>query len=131
MWAFAEAQSLIAELEPHLRSVGVAIAMGGSVLHKGYSEKDLDIIVYPMNATRAWSDWPDDVQRVLDKAGFKMKCNRYCVWREWKVGNRSDDHKRVEVFKYKGRRVDVIYLGALEGDKEEAAATLPRVRRSG
>lgn len=43
---FDEALTLIRELEPKFAAAGYHLGLTGSVLYKGESEKDLDLIVY-------------------------------------------------------------------------------------
>lgn len=47
MWTQIEAIELLKELEPNLAAVGFHCALAGSVLYRGTSEKDLDVIIYP------------------------------------------------------------------------------------
>jgi hypothetical protein len=50
-WTLTEALALVRDLEEHFSTVADGerfhFALGGSVLHKGESKKDLDIFVYP------------------------------------------------------------------------------------
>lgn len=45
-----DALTLIRELEPKFSDVGYHLGLTGSVLYKGESEKDLDLIAYPHDA---------------------------------------------------------------------------------
>lgn len=42
-----DALKLAAELEPILSAQGYHVAIGGSCVYRGYSEKDMDILIYP------------------------------------------------------------------------------------
>lgn len=53
IWNFIEAVALVRKLEPIAIQHGVHVALGGSVLHAGFSSKDLDIFVYPHKKTEA------------------------------------------------------------------------------
>lgn len=44
MWTLDEAAKLAQSIEPAIRKLGYHTCLGGGVLHKGYSEKDLDLI---------------------------------------------------------------------------------------
>ena len=45
-WEMDEAVELIREMEPQASALDMHVGMTGSVLFKGKSEKDLDIVVY-------------------------------------------------------------------------------------
>ncbi len=59
-WTMDKALTLIREIEPTCKQHGYFLGLCGGVLRKGYSDKDLDIILIPMNA-----DMPGDVTAVL------------------------------------------------------------------
>jgi hypothetical protein len=46
-----EALPIVRDLEQKLIPLGAHCALGGSVLHRGVSTKDVDIFVYPHNCT--------------------------------------------------------------------------------
>jgi hypothetical protein len=48
MWTYGDAPALVRELEPIARRNNYATALGGSVLHKGLSHNDIDIIFLPL-----------------------------------------------------------------------------------
>jgi len=47
MWTQAEAIVMLSALEPELAMQGFHCALTGSVLYRGTSTKDLDVIIYP------------------------------------------------------------------------------------
>lgn len=47
-WTLHDALALLRELDPELRKVGLTCALAGSVLFKGLSAKDLDVIIFPL-----------------------------------------------------------------------------------
>ncbi len=49
MWGINDALALVRELQPKLHLRKYHVAMGGGVLNKGYSEKDLDLYIFPFN----------------------------------------------------------------------------------
>ena len=49
MWTLDEAQALVAQLEPVIPKLDYHSLLGGSVLHKGQSEDDLDLWFFPLN----------------------------------------------------------------------------------
>ncbi len=57
MWTRELAIKLVEKLEPELAKIGAHCALAGSVLYKGESKKDLDIIIYPHK-----SDWNNPFQ---------------------------------------------------------------------
>lgn len=48
MWDFEKALKLIRETQETAKSYGYHIALGGGVLNKGYSNKDLDLYFLPL-----------------------------------------------------------------------------------
>lgn len=48
MWTINEAVDYIQELEPLIRGFNYCTALGGSVLHKGFSRNDLDVYLMPI-----------------------------------------------------------------------------------
>lgn len=49
MWTLAEARGLISTLQPHLKPLGFHVALGGGVLNRGWSKKDLDLYFLPLD----------------------------------------------------------------------------------
>lgn len=49
MWSMDAALAFIRELQPALHSRLYHVAMGGGVLNKGFSEKDLDLYLFPFD----------------------------------------------------------------------------------
>lgn len=52
MWTYQEALPVLKALEEKLIPIGAHASMGGSVLFKGESKKDLDVVIYPHNPLR-------------------------------------------------------------------------------
>lgn len=109
-WTLEEAVTFIRALEEPLRLAGWGIGLTGSVLFRGSSSKDLDIIVYPLtsNANRE----PEDVYEVLKAYPRRMtrlrtKEQLHEIWRE----KGSDDEKHVESWTIDHvLRVDIFFL---------------------
>ncbi len=105
LWTRAEALALLAVLSEKL-APRYHPALAGSVLIKGASDKDLDIVVYP-NST-------DDVDMgfvatKLGELGLTKLHDVEVVHARWRrLGSR--DAKHVEVWDYHGKRVDVFFL---------------------
>lgn len=51
LWTLAEAVPLIQEIEKVVRPLDYHTCLGGSVLHKGESDDDLDIFFIPLNGS--------------------------------------------------------------------------------
>jgi hypothetical protein len=48
MWGLSDALDVIREIQPTVREFGFHVALAGSVLNKGTSEKDLDLVFIPL-----------------------------------------------------------------------------------
>lgn len=94
-WTLDEGLNLIRALQPKTREFGYHLCLGGGVMNKGISEKDLDLYFLPLdNPTLAkanpqelinwlvtlWGDYspigkeydPDDVEVVVDDGPFQQ-----------------------------------------------------------
>jgi hypothetical protein len=107
-WTLVEGIVIVQEIEEKLRPMGLFTGLTGSVLYKGYSPKDLDITVMPLNAT---------VPIPLERVHEVLKARGWRIWftePQLKVlwGSKGIiDTKFVEVWKTSDdRRVDVMYL---------------------
>lgn len=93
---------------------GIYIGLTGSVLSYGESKKDLDIILYPANATD--KEWLTRAQETLAEIGLVRLFTAEQIREKWlknrdprKRGN--GDTKHVEVWETKDhKRVDVFFL---------------------
>jgi len=56
MWALNEALALIRRIQPLVRPFNYHLAIGGGVLNKGYSTKDLDLYCIPFSERGPDSD---------------------------------------------------------------------------
>lgn len=93
---------LIRKLEEIAKNFGLHIALGGGVLHKGSSEKDLDIFVYP-RFTKKGSDYTRShlmFEGALTAMGFK----------DWAPCKFYKDDKKVRKAIFEGKRVDFFYV---------------------
>ena len=109
MWTLDEALTLIRKLNPLALKNGFSIALGGSVLHEGSSEKDLDLIVIPLNGECY------DINKfrgmLEHSAGWERKAAPYLVKIQWFKHSRSTDSKNVEIWRTpSGNRVDIFYV---------------------
>lgn len=96
-------------LADYFRPHKIAVALTGSVLEKGRSEKDIDIILYPYDTSKALPF--THVQAMLRTRGLTPRYDVGVVRERWrKLG--SGDMKHVEVWRTSsGRRVDVFFFG--------------------
>lgn len=116
-WTLKDAISLIQLLEPMLRVNGFSLGVTGSVLFKGKSKKDLDLIVYPMVCTDK-TDF-NKARKTLKIFGMKLHeviiggkltaLNVNQMHKYWRSKG-SLDEKEVEVWNHNGKRVDVFFL---------------------
>jgi predicted nucleotidyltransferase len=97
----------ISVLEKWLRKAGFSLGLTGSVLTKGESNKDLDLIIYPMEKTGRVDLSP--AYEVLFAFGFARHMDRERVAAEWAKKD-SQDTKHVEVWTLGGKRVDIFFL---------------------
>ena len=89
-------KALLVSLEPRARKHGLTIGMCGSVLHKGVSDDDLDLIVMPLKTQEkhSWADFYKELQTL----GFEK-------WQD-RTPHHPGDTKRVLASRFDGRRVD-------------------------
>jgi hypothetical protein len=105
MWNLEQALKLIKELEDSLSQFGVHCALAGSVLYRGTSENDLDLIIYPhkKKKDKSWNTY--EVKKIL-KVFFKVPEIRDC-------GGVSQirDAKEVSWIEIEdGKRIDFFFL---------------------
>jgi hypothetical protein len=72
------ALTFIRELHPVLHKAGFAAALTGSVLIKGESDNDLDLVIYPLNAAECSFT---ALREALQGAGMRIKFPRHIVAR--------------------------------------------------
>lgn len=102
MWTLEEGIAFARELEKYMDD-WFHTALAGSVLHKGESFKDVDIIVYPHN-TQTFMEPETVVKQRLEKFGLEFDHQRI-------GGDEYPDKKLVYIYKTKeGKRVDILVL---------------------
>lgn len=101
LWTLNQACDLCNKLQDYLAPFGYGVGLTGGVLRRGESDKDIDVIVYPFK--RLSSDFDSMYQSLSD---FGLKFIRL------PNENRSytDDGKRVEVWEFQGKRIDLFFL---------------------
>jgi hypothetical protein len=104
-WDLYRAITFIRELETAL-APNYHVALAGSTLHRGYSDNDLDIIVLPHNSIR---NSYVEVKNLLEVFGMNRRVDCAGVHKKWAKSG-STDTKHVEVWSYKGLKIDVFQL---------------------
>lgn len=107
-WQLSEALVLVEKLAPLLEASGFSIGLTGSVLKRGHSKHDLDLIIYPMQST-ASTDF-HFARAVLVSFGMNVHLTAAEVQRAWRRRG-SLDEKEVEVWDYNRKRIDFFFLG--------------------
>lgn len=123
-WTLRQARALINKLEAELTRVDWHVALAGSVLLRGRSSNDLDLIVYPHTSTKVWRPFADSLRydlgyealyRTLVKCGLTQLADAARVKTAWVEGGvkrgPSPDQKWVEVWMYDDdQRVDIFVM---------------------
>lgn len=100
MWTLQEARILCEQVESVLGPLGAHVALGGSCLYRGSSEKDADLFIYPHKTTETPKE--AHVIGALSQIGFKFVSER--------PHEQCGDDKRVLQFEYQEKRVDVFMM---------------------
>lgn len=101
MWTTFEGIVLCQSIERIVTPLGYHCALGGSVLTKGSSEKDLDIFVYP-HKTRE-GDQPAEIRSALESQ------LRISDW-DKKEHTAYGDDKEVYATQWEGKRIDFFFV---------------------
>jgi len=101
LWTIEDALSLSRELEATAAVNGFHVGITGSVLRDGFSDKDLDIVVFPHNTTDAPSQ---------DKVHAMFYAHHRIV--NWTLRPHGDygDGKEVWTAIRDGKRIDFFFL---------------------
>lgn len=105
-WTLAEAVVFAQHLQPFVVGEGYHVGILGSVLTKGESQKDLDILLYPH--TTAMVDL-EALYEAMEEAGMHRIVPFANVCRV-RAQVDSFDTKHVEVWEHRMRRIDVFFL---------------------
>lgn len=101
MWSLEKFLIFAKDLREFIVPLGFDIALTGSVLTKGVSDKDVDIVIYPLK--KISSDYTRLIERLPD---FGLKFIRLP---NHNLGY-QDDGKNVQVWEYDGKRIDLFFL---------------------
>ena len=96
MWQFASALIMVRRLEAALDPVGFHVGITGSVLTRGGSVNDLDLIVFPHSTGHVNMA---EVRNALGEAGLQPAYSRAAVASAWERRG-SFDTKHVERWKF-------------------------------
>ncbi len=100
LWTLKEGIELARKFEAAIIPVGYHCALGGSVLHRGWSGKDLDIFVYPHKSVAGKnSRYP--AKNALTVLGVSFCKNS---------ASHHDDEKLVIAGSFEGKRIDFFFL---------------------
>lgn len=107
-WTLEEGQALVAALWEPMKEMGLYVGMTGSTLWRGWSTKDLDIILYPSSTAKPVD--PERVRAYLRTLGWRVLLTTEQIQKIWREKG-SDDSKHVESWLTKERRrVDLFFL---------------------
>jgi hypothetical protein len=99
MWTLDEALVIIRRLQPYLRDLQYHVVLGGGVLNKGESKKDLDLYFLPLDVDTGTAK-PEDMVKLLNATwNFKSEIGygSDMVFQHKKIYE-TDAGKRIDVF---------------------------------
>lgn len=105
-WSRDEALVFLAALAPLLREAGFGVALGGSVLVRGESSNDLDVVVFPFTTERFELGAARIAFQVL---GMRPLYTEETVKKRWRQLG-SNDMKHVEIWEHQNKRIDIFFL---------------------
>jgi len=100
-WTLVEAIAFANSLHEYIYPLGFDVAITGSILTKGYSEKDLDLVIYPLK--KISSNYTNLISKLPN---FGLKFIRLP---NHNLGY-QDDGKNVQVWEHNNKRVDLFFL---------------------
>jgi hypothetical protein len=102
MWDLKEGIKLIREIEEIMSQFQYHCALTGSVLYKGKSGKDLDVILYPHSTDKTLKE--KALLKILESIKFTIIEDRT------ETHSRYGDDKIVYRTEYDGKRVDIFIM---------------------
>lgn len=101
LWTLNQARNFCNRLREYLASFGYSVGLTGGALFHGESNKDIDVIIFPLKRTSA--DFTS-MHQSLSTFGleFVRLPNNNLGY--------SDDGKHVEVWEFEGKRIDLFFL---------------------
>lgn len=107
MWTLEQAIDAMRRLEAKLAPHGYHVGLIGSVLTKGKSDKDLDIVVYPHESGGEGQKTPDEIWEIILR---ELKPDESIICSDNPEGGYGRDLKDVRCTWRKGRRTDFFFL---------------------
>ena len=104
-WSLTDGIDLARRLTRTLRPIGYHVGMTGSVLLRGRSANDLDLVIYPASTARMDRR---ALFKTLSTTG-RMLYDRETTRAAWRKQD-AEDEKDVEVWEFDGKKVDLFYL---------------------
>lgn len=108
LWTIDEAISFCRALRTIAEPIGFSVGLTGGCLYRGHSNKDIDVIFYPLKKPS-----PFDVgglRTALKESGLlKCRLDRALMQKAWGYRGVNDD-KWVEVWEADGKRVDLFFM---------------------
>ena len=105
-WTEQEALDLIRTLQSRIGSIGYGIALAGSVLMKGESSTDVDIILFPYDTSR--QDY-ESLKEAMTDHGLHQVFDQASS-RRYRERHNHRDRKHTEIWKFGSKRVDIFFL---------------------
>lgn len=100
MWTLETALPVCRQIEGVVTRLNGHVCLGGSVLHKGQSDKDLDIFIYP-HSTKIKYDIKEIIARLV-LLGF--------IFHPHIKSKDKEYEKDVQITDFAGERVDLFFL---------------------
>lgn len=120
IWSMSQALIFIRDLENSLNDK-YHVGLTGSVLYDEVSYKDLDIIIMPHSTDEANIN---NIYYKLNQFGLIQTQSKEVV-----AARHYKDEKHVEVWDYKGKRVDIFFMNFPKEVVTEPVKPLPKVCR--
>jgi hypothetical protein len=107
-WSLEQGVGLARAIQAAVEPLGAHVGLLGSVLTKGSSEKDLDVLIYPANASTPPTR--ESLHDALKGIGMRLIGDEAWIKKRWAAAGGTDT-KSVEFWIFRGgKRVDVFYL---------------------
>jgi hypothetical protein len=100
MWTRETAFQFLEPLDAFLTANGYHCALGGSVMYRGTSDKDIDVIVYPHNRDNC----------ILVEVLWDKLCDFLSPRKSYRCPGSSRDSKDVRAMYIADRRIDFFFL---------------------
>lgn len=107
IWTIDRAFQLCRAIEAAVVPVGFHVGLRGSVLLRGGSDNDLDIVLYPHDSTVVRFDELRDALRRLGMIRTRTIEQSHAWWR----AKGSSDRKLIEIWEHNGCKVDILFVG--------------------